>query len=199
MGQTVSLNPASLICVNHNGKQQSPYLMFCPRCSQEQISEQMRFCSRCGFPLGIVSQLVVNDGALTGFDAEGKQQLSCRQRGIRVGALLMLIGGLLIPTAALLTAMKPDLVFVFAPVLLVFLGGLVRLLHALTRFRQTIGATQTTPRVSETTNRLNTVAAARLPAHENTSPISSWPRPVTAEMVQPHSITERTTRLLDEE
>src|SRR6478672_10502860 len=103
--------------------------MYCPQCSQEQVSEEMRFCSRCGFPLAIVSQLVRGGGALEGFDTEGKGQLSPRQKGIRWGVILMAIGVLLLPTAALMTAMKSDLVFLFLPVLLIFLTGLVRLLH----------------------------------------------------------------------
>ena len=63
----------------------------------------MRFCSRCGFPLTIVSQLVANGGALAGFDAEGKRRLTPRQKGIRWGALLMIISGVLLPIVALMT------------------------------------------------------------------------------------------------
>jgi hypothetical protein len=104
--------------------------MYCPQCSQKQVSEEMRFCSRCGFPLAIVTQLVRNGGALEGFDPEPKDRLSPRQKGIRWGVILMAIGVLLLPTAALMTAMKSDLVFLFLPVFAIFLTGLVRLLHA---------------------------------------------------------------------
>ena len=30
--------------------------MFCPKCGQEQTSESVRFCSRCGFKLNIVEE-----------------------------------------------------------------------------------------------------------------------------------------------
>jgi hypothetical protein len=104
--------------------------MFCPQCSQEQINGQLRFCSRCGFPLRIVSQLVAGGGSLPGFDAEGNRQLSPRQKGIRLGGLLMIISAVLIPIVILMTAMKSDLAVLFFPVLLLFVIGLTRLLYA---------------------------------------------------------------------
>jgi hypothetical protein len=104
--------------------------MYCPQCSQEQLSEEMRFCSRCGFPLAIVSQLVRNGGALAGFDAEAKGQLSPRQKGMRWGVILMFIGVLLVPVTALMSAVDEDFLVLFIPAFLIFVIGLVRLVHA---------------------------------------------------------------------
>jgi uncharacterized protein (DUF983 family) len=33
--------------------------MFCPKCGQEQVSESVRFCSRCGFELNPVEEALV--------------------------------------------------------------------------------------------------------------------------------------------
>src|ERR1043165_6536148 len=107
--------------------------MFCPRCSQEQVSEQMRFCSRCGFPLIVVSQLIAGDGKMPGFDEEGKPRRSRRQKGIRLGTLLMLISGFQACNFLWMTAMKPDALLLIFPVLIVFIAGLARLLFALSR------------------------------------------------------------------
>ena len=90
----------------------------------------MRFCSRCGFPLAIVSQLVRGGGALEGFDPEAKGRLSPRQKGIRWGVILIAINVLLLPVAALMTAMKSDWAFLFLPLSVIFVIGLVRLLHS---------------------------------------------------------------------
>ena len=174
--------------------------MFCPQCSQEQVAGEMRFCSRCGFPLTIVSRLVTNGGALAGFDTEGKRQLSPRQKGIRWGALLMIISGVLIPIVTLLSAMKNDAAVLFFPVGLVFLIGLARLLYAL--FLQPATLTQkelTSGAAGGMSRQLNAARGSSLPAHESV-PIANWRQPIdTSEMVQPPSVTDHTTKLLHDE
>jgi hypothetical protein len=169
--------------------------MYCPQCSQEQGGGEMRFCSRCGFPLTIVSQLVANGGALAGFDAEGKPRLSRRQKGIRWGALLMIISGVLIPIVAMLTAMENDLVVLFLPVLLVFFSGLARLLYA-----YLLQPANDLPNQISSTASLNAASRrAALPAPQSL-PITNWRQPIdTSEMTQPSSVTDHTTKLLKDE
>jgi hypothetical protein len=170
--------------------------MYCPQCSQEQASEEMRFCSRCGFPLAVVSQLVANGGALAGFDSEGKRQLSPRQRGIRWGGLLMIISGVLVPIVALLTAMKSDLVVLFLPVILILIVGLARLLHAYLLQPGTSAPNRFTAGMS---GQLNTGHRSALPPGQSI-PITNWGQPIdTSDMAQPASVTDNTTKLLNEE
>lgn len=170
--------------------------MFCPQCSQQQVAGEMRFCSRCGFPLAIVSQLVSNGGALAGFDSEGKPQVSRRHKGVRVGASVMIISGLLIPTVILLTAMKSDLAFLFGPVLSVFLYGLVRLLYALLTKESTLPESRAALTTSALSQPSNSTRGAALPAHESV-PVANWRQPIdTSEMAQPPSVTDNTTKLL---
>ena len=171
--------------------------MYCPQCSQEQGSEEMRFCSRCGFPLKIVSQLVRNGGALAGFEPEAKGPLSPRQRAVRWGVLLMIISVLLVPLSALMTAMEEGFFVLFIPVILIFVLGLARLVHAFL-FAQNTPTQSASPSVAPTT----TLAGAQrtaLPAGQ-TIPVTSWRQPAnTSEMAQPRSVTESTTRLLNDE
>jgi hypothetical protein len=171
--------------------------MYCPQCSQEQASEEMRFCSRCGFPLTLVSQLVRSGGALEGFDPEAKDRLSPRQKGVRWGVILIAVSVLLFPIAALMTAMKSDLVFLFVTVFLVFLAGLVRLLHGYLLAQKTPNEIE-----SSSTARNKQLAAARtsaLPAGHSI-PVTNWQQPVnTSEMGKPLSVTENTTKLLTDE
>ena len=172
--------------------------MYCPQCSQEQVSEEMRFCSRCGFPLAIVSQLVRGGGALEGFEREVKGELSPRQKGVRWGLILMILSLLLVPLAALMTAMKSDFFALFVPVFALFVLGLGRLLHAYL-------LAQSTPRESG-----KSLAASRdkqlpgaygppLPVSQSI-PAATWKQPVnTSEMAERVSVTENTTRLLNDE
>jgi hypothetical protein len=171
--------------------------MYCPQCSQEQIAEEMRFCSRCGFPLAIVSQLVRNGGALAGFDPEAKGQLSPRQKGVRWGAILMILSVLLVPLAAVLTAMDEGFFVLFIPLVLVFFFGLARLLHAYL-LAQNTPKEKARPAAAQTTSVPGTDKTA-LPAGQ-TIPVTNWRQPVnTSEMAQPLSVTENTTRLLNDE
>ena len=169
--------------------------MYCPRCSQEQGAGEMRFCSRCGFPLTTLTQLVANGGILKGFDIEVKPQLSRRQKGIRWGALLMIISGVLVPGVALLSAIEGDLAVLFVPVLLVFFTGLFRLLYA-----YLLQPSPPAPNQIPSTAALNAPAhRAGLPAHQSV-PISTWRQPIdTSEMTQPASVTDHTTKLLQDE
>ncbi len=171
--------------------------MYCPQCSQEQVSEEMRFCSRCGFPLAIVSQLVRNGGVLAGFEPGAKRQLSPRQRGVRWGAIFMIISVLLVPLAALMTAMEEGFFVLFIPLVVIFVFGLARLLHAYL-LAQNTPAEKASPAAAQT-SALPRPHETALPAGQSI-PVNNWRQPVnTAEMAQPLSVTDNTTRLLNDE
>ena len=171
--------------------------MYCPQCSQEQVAEEMRFCSRCGFPLTIVSQLVRNGGTLAGFDAETKGQLSPRQKGIRWGAILMIVSVLLVPLAAVLTALEDGFFVLFIPLFLIFVFGLARLLHAYLLAQKT--PTENANPSAAKTKWLPGTSQSALPGGQSIPP-TNWRQPVnTAEIGQPLSVTENTTRLLNDE
>lgn len=106
--------------------------MFCPRCSQEQISGDTRFCSRCGFLMTGVSQLLADNGMLPQLmnpaDAESE---SPRQKGIKRGGKMMLLGLILVPLITILSValnLEPTLTILTA--ILTFWGGLLRIIYA---------------------------------------------------------------------
>src|SRR6185312_819367 len=171
--------------------------MYCPQCSQEQMAEEMRFCSRCGFPLTIVSQLVANGGALAGFDTEGKRQLTPREKGVRWGALLMIISAALFPIVLLFAAMKHDAVVLLLPVFLVFLVGLARLLYAkLLQPNTPVQKEISSAAGHRMAQQLNSGDRLGLPAKQNVR-VNAWRQPIdTSEMAQPPSVTDHTTKLL---
>lgn len=150
----------------------------------------MRFCSRCGFQLGAVSALLATGGA----SADGtptkvkSEKLRLTNRRTRQGAKLMFASGVLLPIAFTLSIIYDNPGPLAIP-FIVFMAGLSWQLY----FRL-FG--------EETTSQ--TPAPAQLHApQQNSLPAShaaDMPRPAprTAEIVQPPSVTEHTTRFLDE-
>ncbi len=178
--------------------------MYCPQCGQQQVSDNVRFCSRCGFLLEGVNLVLGAGGQIPARHMQPGAQLplSPRSRGVRQGAMLMLSTLLVVPILAVITI---NLFEPIAPLvvplaaLFCFVGGLLRILYALLmedaapQFDSPAGPGYP-PSQLETPVR-NT---ALPPASANLA--GNWQRrPQTAEIYQPPSITEGTTRLLDKE
>lgn len=181
--------------------------MFCPKCGQQQASDTMRFCSRCGFQLEVVRELIPNDGALVWPEAEiHERHLSPRNRGIRQGVMLMLLTALVVPVSALLA--KIGILpreFVALAAIICAVGGFLRLVYAImfeegARKRKRITATPTYDAQAAPAQLRTGAAASSLPPHRSRPErdFYSGRRIDTAEMAQPPpSVTENTTRLLD--
>lgn len=179
--------------------------MYCPKCSQEQPSNEMRFCSRCGFPLATVATLVNNNGTIPQLPGEPKQlRRSSRSRMITESIILTAFCW----GVTLLATFWFDAHGIFEVVAqiaaLIFFGigliGLIRFLYAFLSVKDY----EPTPGLAASQNSAE-VATARetvrpaLSAHEGI-PLTDWPRrPNTREMLRPPSVTENTTRLLDED
>ena len=181
--------------------------MYCPKCSQQQVSDEMRFCSRCGFPLSAVRELIASGGGAPVEHGAGAQaeQLSRSQKGVRKGARLMLVTLALALVAGFLTAMDDDFAILLIPLVLSFLVGFARVLYGVfwaeKRAPKVKGAASQPHAVPAMPGQLD--AAARSPqlSPPRVAPIESFTpqRVETAEMIRPPSVTENTTRLLDEE
>ena len=175
--------------------------MFCPQCGQQQVSDNLRFCSRCGFPLEAVVLILGNGGALPYYEP-GTREVSRRRKGVMQGAILFLAGIVLVPVLGLINSftLGPNLLDILVPLaaLLFFLGGVVRMLFAAI-FEEGAAKSQyhyAQPPVIIPAN--SPIGAALPPARPN--PAAGWrPRPTTAEIRQPASVTENTTRLLDKD
>lgn len=178
--------------------------MYCPQCGQQQVSEITRFCSRCGFPLDGVATVLATGGAVpTRYVQPSYMELSPRSKGVRQGALMMLSTLLLVPLVAIIGVGVLDLsgYIVGITAVMCALGGLLRILYALlmeeavapSNSESMAGYPQSGP-----PQFARTVQNPSLPpASVNTA---AWrPRPNTAEIYQPPSVTENTTRLLDKD
>ena len=176
--------------------------MFCPQCGQ-QITGSLRFCSRCGFPLEAVLQVLATGGMVPSFSGPISKEPSPRRKGVKQGALLLLLGIILVPLLGVLSSFNAGNLFdILTPMAAIFffLGGLLRMLYAAV-FEE--GAPHYRP--------VATYAPPVMPAQFQATPLAgtlppaavpppAWrTRPNTSEIFQPPSITENTTRLLDKD
>ena len=177
--------------------------MYCPQCGQQQVSDVTRYCSRCGFPLEGVSAVLALGGQLPMRTVQpGSRKLSPRSKGIRQGAMLMLSTLLLVPLVAIVTVnfLEPLEFLIGITAIVCFVGGLLRILYAL-MMEDEYPSTDVNHLAGYAPTGMHQVDAsvrnvALPPASVNNVP--SWRRqPNTAELYQPPSITENTTRLLD--
>ena len=180
--------------------------MYCPKCGQQQVPEDVRFCARCGFPLGAVSELISQGGSPSLFQMGGAlSELSPRQKGIRQGAIMMLSTLLIVPVVIFLLVamlgMPGELIPLTAVIL--FMGGLMRILYAVFLeenyvHSQPDAVPHYVPPPMPPARLSAPARGSALPPAQN-APAPAWRRPVdTSELVSPPSVTENTTRLLDE-
>lgn len=170
--------------------------MYCPRCSQQQTTDDVRFCPGCGFQLTFVIELLSNNGAMAARQSEARKNISLlRRKGIRPGAKLLFLSLFLLPIAIMLSVIF-DSPGPFMLPFLIFLMGLATVLYTLL-FGEHDRSEMPEPQhggLSATKRGLNLPAAQSTPI-----PIDDSRRINTAEIVRPPSVTEHTTRLLDDD
>lgn len=178
--------------------------MFCPHCGQQQALEEMRYCSRCGFPLSVIAEVLAQGGVLAKREPGGQARaLSQRQRGVRQGAMLMLSAMLIVPImvfAVLLTDIDRLIPLIPFSAVVCVVGGFIRIAYAF-MFED---AGPRTPRPTSILSmplppsQLNAPARGQALPPVQSTPVTDWRRRQdTAEIYQPPSVTENTTKLLE--
>lgn len=178
--------------------------MHCPRCGQQQVSAEVRFCSRCGFRLDGVKDLLANDGVPASGPDEPQAQVapSPKRKGVNQGIMMMMLGSIIVPILGILASHTPNpnaqMLTALAAVIF-FVGGVMRILYA-AFFEQGASAGQKVY-VPETPPELKAAPRAKALPPQQSIPVSDFARrrTSTAELVPPPSVTENTTRLLDED
>ena len=177
--------------------------MYCPQCGQQQASGAVRFCSRCGFPLDGVIQLLGTGGMLPVYhQSDEPVAISPRRKGVKQGAVLLLSGAVIVPILGVLASFSnaafPQILAALAAIIC-FIGGPFRMLYA-ALFEE--GAPRRFPVYGPPVAAPPQFAPPRqhnaLPPPAARAP-SAWRKPNTAELANPPSVTENTTRLLDKE
>jgi hypothetical protein len=192
--------------------------MHCPRCGQQQVSEDTRFCSRCGFPLALVSEILLNGGTLPQLveaQNSANQTRFTRNNGLKFSlAWFLVVTFLLTPIAALADA--DELAALFA--IFGFIGGILMMILSLLFLENPskkfpgLGAPGN---IYQTNNYLSGAPTAQPnalpPPLQQTYPVAAqdfappvvggggWKAPNTGELARPHSVTEGTTKLLNKD
>ena len=149
--------------------------------------------------------LLANRGMLPHYPIpEGEQKISPRRRGVKQGALLMLIGAVLVPLMGVFTAFAPgriELMFEFFAALsaiICFVGGPLRMLFAAI-FEEGAPAPRylPSPSYAQPAIPLQPARVSALPPPAGNATVGWRQGPQTAEFVQPSSVTDGTTRTLE--
>lgn len=178
--------------------------MYCPNCDNQQASKDAHFCRNCGLQLAVDAPLQAGSGGIVPDGGTSEYaRLTPRQKGLRLSALLFVIGLVLIPLAFLFKNIFLDkMIYLLAPAMMLLLAGLIRATYALL-LQEGEGVSLGSLFLSGASQK----GSARLhpPAWNASLPT---PRQVgmahltsqdkgTGEMVSPPSVTEHTTQLLD--
>jgi hypothetical protein len=167
--------------------------MYCPNCSQ-LVPDNTRFCSRCGLSLSELAAWLAGHGVLAIPDQRQKP-LTPRRKGMRFGAKMMFWAAIAFPVFMVFSVAADSPGPLFLP-FLVFLAGLSILLYSRI-FGENVLVNKYHPPQPLWFGGQNQNA---LPAAADTGIIRPERREVrTAEVVRPPSVTENTTKLLDQE
>jgi uncharacterized integral membrane protein len=173
--------------------------MFCPRCGTERASEETSFCSRCGYLLTATAELLSNDGVPAGREPVSSKP-SPRWTGVKFGIFLMLLTLVIAPVIGIIVT------FAFGiepwPMgIVLFLGfgsGVLRIAYALL-FEASRAESETDPaadRLMDSSTRRLTVGNESYISPD----VARSPELHTNDLQrEPHSVTDGTTRLLENE
>ena len=169
--------------------------MFCPKCGQ-QSSDEVRFCPRCGLQLaGLPAYVAGNEYAPARPEAPPAAELTAKRLGTRRGAKLMFFSVVLFPIFFLLCILVDNPGPLFFP-FTVFLTGLVMIVYARLFGDELV-------QVPQRASRKDLNAGGDRPAlgapQFTPAPLFNQQRANTAEIYQPPSVTENTTKLLDKD
>lgn len=178
--------------------------MYCPKCSQIQTDDELRFCSRCGFQLGVVKELLAERSSapvvMAGSEAPPKF-LSRRKQDLLFGATVMSVAATIVVQ---LSWVAPKWLLVFPlwmiwlafSLFVLFFDVLVRIARKFFSDddRVDLPSQPGTPRFS---NKVSP-ATSELPPMQ-TRPVAAlgFDRVNTGEILQPLSVTDHTTNLLN--
>lgn len=184
--------------------------MYCPNCGQQQVSDEMRFCSRCGLALSGLADWLASGGLRRQGGSPGQRgglptnradesqssAISPRSKSIRRAAKLMFFSAVSFPVF-LIWSFAIDEPVPLIPPFGVFFVALIMMLYALLFGDKTAPADYQAPQTSALGS--TSARGALPPAATIPIPMPGRQRVRTNELAQPPSVTENTTKLLDNE
>lgn len=181
--------------------------MHCPSCGQQQASNETKFCSRCGLPLGLVSEVLAHGGFLPQLAElnKGKKSIFTRRNGLAFSLIWFLF--FLLIMAPLWGILNVDKLAGASAVIGIF-GGLIWMVSSLMFLKKErpvmFQGQQMYPPMP------NQYDLQGQPAYASLQPQQSVPASVyaaprtggwrdTSDLEPAGSVTESTTRLLNQE
>ncbi len=174
--------------------------MHCPSCGQQQASIETKFCSRCGLPLGVVSEVLAHGGFLPQLaELNKKKKIFTRRNGMGF-SLLWCLFFLLVMTPLWGIIGVEELAG--ASAIIGIFGGLIMLISSLMflpkpQYKIDMSFAQPPP------PQMYGSEIGALPPHQSV-PASVYSPPRAGSWrdtndLQPTSVTESTTRLLNKD
>jgi hypothetical protein len=177
--------------------------MYCPNCGQQQISEEMRFCSRCGLALSGLGDWLASGGvpAKPGLPTKRSNEdeldeLSPRRKGMRRAGKVMFFSGVLGVVFLAISLIVDEGALMFVPMTVLFVGIVMMLYSVLFSPKTAPISNKAAPAF---TLDASSARGSLPPAATTAGPGINRPQVRTNELAQPPSVTEHTTRLLDNE
>jgi endogenous inhibitor of DNA gyrase (YacG/DUF329 family) len=168
--------------------------MYCPNCGQQQVSEEMRFCSRCGLALSGLAEWLAGGMLVRRAEETRVSSPSRRRKMMRRAAKLMFFSAALFPLFVLMSVAVDEPGPIAVPVIL-FFASLMWMVYSRLF-------------IDDTVHMLNPAAQQStfgpMPTRMSLTPptnISDFGRQQvrTNELAQAPSVTEHTTKLLDQD
>jgi len=180
--------------------------MHCPNCGQHQISNETKFCSRCGLPLSLVAEVLANGGFLPQLaELNKKRSIFTKKNGVVFGAFWFIFFTMLL-TSIFGIAGADELAGITAVIgvfgmLMIVIGSLV-LLPSSKQNLLALPQTQLPPPHGLPGGTTSGQHAALPP--QQSVPVSAYSAPQPGRWrdtndLLPTSVTEETTRLLDDQ
>ncbi len=180
--------------------------MYCPSCSQLQTSEETKFCSRCGFPLGLVSEILMHGGFLPQLaDLYKSKKFFTRRNGLIFSLFWFLIFVVVLAPFFGIAGGPGELIGILG--LLGTVGSLIMVIASFLILKKEPVNLESPNQVLLNTGIHNTYENRQTalpptqsqPAQSYAPPANSWKAPNTGEFAEPRSVTENTTKLLRKE
>lgn len=182
--------------------------MYCPRCGQQQATDDMKYCSRCGMPLGLIPEIILNNGTLPRLEylMSQKPTLFARIFTKRNGVVFSSLWALTFLFLTILAGIADgDEAIAFFAVF-GFISTIMLLIISLAFFRSS--------KIDKNLNELKPINRNEIPSGDLSQtalppsqaqpasfyapPTGSW-RAETGEVKRPPSVTDPTTKLLQKD
>jgi hypothetical protein len=166
--------------------------MYCPKCSQIQTEDGLRFCSRCGFQLGVVKELLAerDSAPVVTAGSQAPKFFSRRKQDLLFGATVMSLAATIVVQ---LSWVAPKAALVF-PLWMIWLGFSLFVLS----FDVLVRVARRFFSDDDHVSGLRSLSTSELPPVQNL-PVTAlgFDRVNTGEILQPLSVTDHTTNLLN--